>query len=248
MRQSLRALSSMSKRGQPGEIVDPKRKGKSVKEDEYTPGPGQYNPPSDSIYANTRFHSIQSRPVVRYDTISSNIDFRNLRTFPQTRTLSIGARDRNFNFYEEKNTPGPDMPQPDTLQSMSIKIGMRRSVTEEEILPGPGQYNPKVVRRMNGIIPINKQKEREDLWKDEKSQSVTPGPGAYDTQKPADPPKRWTNRLRYIRPLPVVQLKRTIIKQQQEEAAEQAEQAKREERRRTHGLSLLRVKFDYIDE
>lgn len=248
MRQSLRALSSMSRRVQSTEVLSAKKKAQKFKEEEFTPGPGQYNPPSDSIYCNTRFHSIQSRPVVRYDTVSSNIDFRNLRTFPQTRTLSIGERDRTFNFYEDKNTPGPDMPQPDTLQSMSIKIGVRRSITEEDILPGPGQYNPNVVRRPKNIIPINKQKERDDLWKEEKSQSVAPGPGAYDTQKPADPPKRWTNRLRNIRPLPVVQLKRTIIKQKQEEEAQQAEQAKREARRKTHGLSLLRVKFDYTTD
>lgn len=245
------ALSSLSRRGQSTDVFSVTKREKQAKQEDFTPGPGQYDPPSDSIYANTRFHSIQNRPITRYDTISSNVEFRNLRQFPQTRTISIGARDRNFNFYEDQNTPGPDMPQPETLQSMSIRIGTKRSLSQIDTVPGPGQYNPKIVRRTKGIIPINKQKGRDDIWKDETSQSVAPGPGAYDTQKPADPPKRWTNRLRYIRPLPVVQLKRTINKQKEEEAKEEEQRnrpkkLKREEIPR--GLSLLRVRFEYIDE
>jgi hypothetical protein len=54
---------------------------------------------------------------------------------------------------------------------------------------------------------MEKAAPRGKLWV---SGVVSPGPGTYDVGPEIQRPKKWTHKLRKVRPLPVMQLKRNM--------------------------------------
>jgi len=59
------------------------------------------------------------------------------------------------------------------------------------------------------VLRMDRGSPRRDIWV---SKAAAPPPGSYDPTPPLSRPKRWTSRLRNLRPTPVIQLKRTLAK------------------------------------
>lgn len=179
-----------------------------------TPGPGTYNPISVTFNPNGG-HFIQERRPAKDLSETSGLDFHYVPSFRPTRTTTIGQRGQ-LKFYESPDTPGPALPQETILPPIEIKIGQRREgkICDENI-PGPGQYVPQEVTK---TIPLKLESrpKRPNLWG---KLPENPGPGAYDVGVPVEPPKRWASRLRNCKPMPVMQLKRTLNRNSSSQAA-----------------------------
>jgi hypothetical protein len=168
-----------------------------------TPGPGTYDIHPDGAHQPS--HVIQLRPNVRHDTISSQIDIPNLRSFPQTRPQTIGIR-RTLTYYYADPTPGPALPQPETLCKPQITIGNQIPPPAPQAIPGPGSYDPILDRPSRSVLSMRRSAARGDLWA---STVISPDPGTYDVgQVYVRPTKKWTRKLLNAMPLPVRQLKR----------------------------------------
>jgi hypothetical protein len=143
----------------------------------------------------------------RDETATTDIEFANIQRFPQPRAQTIGLRGE-LRYYEAEPTPGPGCPQPPTLPATRISIGPQLQPSRDRELPPPGAYDPAEMRPSRSVMPMERAMGRSELWA---STVTSPGPGTYDIVPSLNPPKKWTDRLRGVRPLPVKQLKRSGV-------------------------------------
>jgi hypothetical protein len=181
-----------------------------------TPGPGTYDPQTDTT---CRSHMIQSRRPEIHDSLSAGIDFSNIRSFPQIRANTIGVRRGPF-YHEFDDTPGPALPPSETLPVPPITIGSQIPSPTRMHVPGPGAYDPAEPRSKRAVPSMERAVPRGELWV---SAIASPGPGTYDIVPVLQTPKKWTNVLRNVRPIPVVQLRRTRRRSVPPPARERAE-------------------------
>lgn len=186
-----------------------------------TPGPGFYDIPISSFDKTLHSHSIQNRTEINQQSDAAEICFYDVNyesVMPQRLKTSIGKSKREdiFGYGGSKTssslskTPGPSMPQPETLPPNPIKIGVKlKQSNYENISPGPACYHPKNPERalLSSSMKNSHSKREVSIFS---PVSDVPGPGSYDPTPPLQRPKRWASRLRNIKPLPVCQLKRTI--------------------------------------
>jgi hypothetical protein len=167
-----------------------------------TPGPGAYNVSRSSL--SNRAHYIQARKPfsMAKDTVDSELV--DLRRFPESKGVSIGLR-RSAVFSKLERSPGPYMSQPATIQTMPIRIGIRPVTRFTNGVPGPGEYNPYAYERLRSSISMGKGSSERFIWPDS---DRTPGPGAYNITKQLGRPKKWSRKLRNVKPVPVIQLDR----------------------------------------
>ena len=106
------------------------------------PGPGAYNPPSQPLSHRLRTGISNYRPEKDYTTMTSHIDFREKRIFPEAlHSVRVGERDNyrdwwilNQNpasFYVEKKQIGSDK---------THMIQSRHGEPKRDTNPGPGSY------------------------------------------------------------------------------------------------------------
>ncbi|KAK8866254.1 hypothetical protein M9Y10_009213 [Tritrichomonas musculus] len=186
-----------------------------------TPGPGFYNIPTSSFDKNNHSHSIQSRTKIDQPSDAATLSFYDVNyksVLPQRMPTSIGKSKREdiFGYGCSKSsniiskTPGPSMPQPETLPSNPIKIGVKpKQFDKENISPGPASYNPQSSEPTKNVFSMKNSHSKREVSIFTPTSDV-PGPGSYDPTPPLQRPKRWASRLKNIKPIPVIQLKRTI--------------------------------------
>lgn len=186
-----------------------------------TPGPGFYNVPISSFDKTRHSHSIQNRTKIDQQSDAAAINFYDVNyesVMPQRLATSISRSKREdiFGYGSSKTsnslskTPGPSMPQPETLPSNPIKIGVKlKQSNYESISPGPASYNPKNSESIQNVVSMKNSHSKREVSIFSPVSDV-PGPGSYDPTPPLQRPKRWASRLKNIKPIPVIQLKRTI--------------------------------------
>lgn len=165
-----------------------------------TPGPGQYNIPFQGINRNCS-SAIGHRPEVSYSTITSGVDFRASRVFPEIRKSTIGATSSRH-FYDRDETPAPTY-FPPGLTPQKITIGQKYPDKPSDLKVGPADYSPVAVDLPNNpaysfprsqLVKRGLEDNRPCSGID--STSETPGPGSYNVIPELRRPKRWTEKLR----------------------------------------------------
>ena len=176
-----------------------------IKEISKIPGPGSYNPPSDSILSSSISYTIKSKVESDYSSITSNIQLFNLPKLDSSPKFTIQKRDELF-YYIQSDAPSPNCLLPSTLKQNNIKIGSKlKNIFDTSISPGPGQYNPFNLRRKS-YTSMDRFVKRDEIWK---ISNDSPGPASYDPVPPPPRPRRWTNFLKNSNPhLPIKLTKR----------------------------------------
>lgn len=156
---------------------------------EEIPGPGAYEIATKNC---TIPHKIQNRPETRYETISTNIDYLDLKPFSRS-SSSAQKRGAIRSPYTTNDVPGPTYVPPALIDTgKKITIGKRVSVKYTTDVPGPGEYNP--IRPSTTACSIPRSGQR-SLWE---GKEVSPGPGMYDVVPKLKKPKRWASKLRVL--------------------------------------------------
>ncbi|OHT04878.1 hypothetical protein TRFO_27553 [Tritrichomonas foetus] len=179
-----------------------------------TPGPGFYNVPDSSINKN-KTHHIQSRTPNTYPTDAVDVTFHDVKLQHNLRLCSsIGSR-KKLKYFDNPKTPGPSMPQPETLPKNPIIIGLKLKAIEDTTLPGPASYCIKENIKPNLVVSMKNDKTKRESFFTSKSEPG-PGPGTYNPYPEIQRPKRWASKLRNVKSIPVAQLKRTLKKKKEE--------------------------------
>ena len=143
------------------------------------PGPGSYNP-RDGNSRRLQPEIRSSRKEQNVATLTSNIDYIDSRSFPETRQMRIGEK-TNFDVFGIIDTPGPDyVPSSEVDMRRSHMIASRHIPKPPDVTPGPGAYTPKPLRRPPQIVLG--PRPRYDWMGGED----TPGPGHYDPKESLD--------------------------------------------------------------
>lgn len=143
------------------------------------PGPGAYNVPDNLDYRKIKPVFPTSRPQTVAVSPTANAEIPDIRTFPETKPVTIGTRDK-FTYYDVIDTPGPNYAPSSDLDRKTHRILSRNDnerVIEETKNLGPGAYNvtnPSLPRppAFNFAGP----KHRDDWMIDKQG---IPGPGSY---------------------------------------------------------------------
>ena len=143
------------------------------------PGPGTYDP-RDGNPRRLQPEIRSSRKDQNAATLTSNIDYIDRRTFPETRQMKIGEK-TNFDVFSVIDSPGPNyVPSSEVDMQRSHVIASRHIPKPPEVTPGPGAYTPKPLKRAPMIVLG--PKPRYDWMEGED----TPGPGHYDPREALD--------------------------------------------------------------
>ncbi|EAX98139.1 hypothetical protein TVAG_332490 [Trichomonas vaginalis G3] len=165
-----------------------------------TPGPGQYNIPVVGITRNCS-SAIGHRSETNYATITSGVDYRSNRVFPEIRRSTIGAS-TNVHFYDRDETPAPTYVPPG-LTPQKITIGQKYQERSLDYNVGPADYTPVAIDLPNlpaysfpraQLVKRGLNDNRPCPGLD--STSETPGPGSYNVVPELRRPKKWTEKLR----------------------------------------------------
>ena len=164
---------------------------KAPKHQDTTPGPGEYDV-DKSMRSPHVGRCISPRRERNYRTLTSDIDFPNLRQFPAQRRFSVGNRSDTMCCMPAEKT-GEYMGDLPTLSTRSHKISSRREERPNDN-PGPGTYSPEY-KPAPMLTTISRRTDRE-IFKP--AEPDTPGPGSYDLVERLRTP-RWFARMRVTR-------------------------------------------------
>jgi len=156
-----------------------------------TPGPGQYQ--YSTIEKDSKIpHVISNKEERKYESITSTIDYIDVRVFPKIRPVSMGHI-TGKHFYDQPETPPPTYSPPSTL-GKTVAIRQKHPEKEKDPIPGPASYSPQdPQRRSSPCFSFSKTKSR--MLPIEKSDDI-PGPGAYNVTPTLRKAPRWTEKLR----------------------------------------------------
>lgn len=142
-----------------------------------TPGPGKYSPVKNSNQQPIWKIGTSKRPKEQNldnpGPGAYNIRFK----FPDGPSYSMATKPQNF--LEKMITPGPAAYKPINLdQSACYSFGQKYKNKENEMSPGPGNYNIRTEKDLSVPSSIFGHEKRIDT--DIKNNSGSPGPGKYN--------------------------------------------------------------------
>jgi hypothetical protein len=160
-----------------------------------TPAPCQYDPPIEACKTQVT-HTIQARESPNYGTITTNVEFPDLREFPSPPLVRIHEHD-GTSFIPKVSSPGPSYSPSDVRRKhdyTSHKIEELHRVRRSPGTPGPADYEPIDPGRPTSPLFAMPQAPVK-RFHDEKV-DPTPGPGEYQIGPEVRRPATWTERLR----------------------------------------------------
>lgn len=160
---------------------------------EPTPGPGHYQVPS-TIGNKKSGHVIGEKSEVDYRTVTSEIDYRSQKTFPEIRPMTIGTRSRLQYGYQTDEVHEPVYMMTSCFTNpywRGTRITERVPEKTPDPTPSPSRYNP--VNPMLKTAPAFSLSRGRDL--EPRAVDDSPGPGTYDVSAPIKTYTRWSERL-----------------------------------------------------
>lgn len=158
-----------------------------------TPGPGHYQINS-SIGNKKSGPLIGEKPEIDYRTVTSEIDFRTRKTFPEIRPMTIGTRSRLQYGHQSEEPREPVYMMASSFTNpywRGARITERVPERAPDPTPSPSRYSP--INPMLKITPVFSLPRGRDL--DIPRIDDSPGPGTYDLSAPVKTYTRWSERL-----------------------------------------------------
>lgn len=153
------------------------------------PGPGYYDWQSNE--KRSIGHQITDRGITKYDTSTSNIDFRMTHEFPKLKPVTIGINDGR-GYIPKVESPDPSYSPPVFGSDTTARIYERHEPKDRTSLPGPGSYSPvfSANHRSPGYVMPRIPNTRHS------NPELHPGPGSYNITSDIKPAPKWTNKFR----------------------------------------------------
>ncbi|OHS93316.1 hypothetical protein TRFO_11950 [Tritrichomonas foetus] len=146
----------------------------------FMPGPGAYDPPRQPLSHRFRTAISNYYPEKDFSTLTSEIDYRSERQFPETRPMTVGTRP-NRALWDVINSPPPNYINKRPFADVpSHKIQSRHGVAKIEPFPGPGTYDPTPVNEFVHTTHLVMGNERRGHWMVNEN---NPSPADYSPEK-----------------------------------------------------------------
>ena len=163
---------------------------KDTTESPRSPGPAAYD--TFELSRSSPCFSLRSRPEVDYSTVTSNIEFPNIRQYPRKLEKHIGLRN-STQFWQKSDTPAPQLTS--TAFDKPKIVIKQKPVEHIEETPGPGQYSPRSKSPMY-LATFSKQKHRDTF---NTRRSLSPGPAKYNINRSLISNEKWKGAIRPIK-------------------------------------------------
>jgi hypothetical protein len=160
------------------------------------PGPNHYDVPLLPFHTQLS-HTIQEREFPDYRTVTTDIDFVEIRKFPDIRSRTIGVDD-GTSFVQPSDAPGPSYFPDDYVPKHNYRrhaIASRHDL-RPDVIPSPGDYDPTDPGRPSSPVISMKTgaiKRFHDLRRDQ-----VPGPGEYQIGPVLKRAPNWSQKLRVM--------------------------------------------------
>ena len=150
------------------------------------PGPGAYNPPAQPLSHRLRTGISNYLPETNYQTLTSEIDFRQKRIFPESlHTPRVGERDHYRDWWILNHNPASFYVEKSNFAGgRTHMIQGRHGEAKKDTNPGPGSYNAlesfKMVSDFTRSTHLLMGNERRGHWM---VSEKNPSPADYSPNK-----------------------------------------------------------------